>query len=180
MLPLVVLPAHHYRIFNPDQALSYSHARLPAGRAEVVPLAVGMPDMERAARFQAVNRILKGSRQELAERRISHVVILDRHDLAVFSLALIGHIVGRIGEQHIRFLSVHQDSNRLFIGAVAAQQAMPANLPEVAHYSDRRFLCDFRRHIINHLGTEAVLQDIYKILYFIIRVSGKLQVSINL
>ena len=51
-----------------------------------------------------------------------------------------GDVVGRVGENQVRFLPTHKCLNVRLVGGVAADEAVPADGPDVAALHKRCFL----------------------------------------
>lgn len=86
-------------------------------------------------RFYRCPYIRERSDEEGEERALGHVVI---HDSApgVFTLALVVHVIGRIGEHHVGFLPVHQGLD-VGGGAISAHEPVLSELVDVAALGSR-------------------------------------------
>ena len=86
--------------------------------------------------------------QELPELAFGHVVVLDFLAVA----ALVVDVVGRVGEQQVSQLAVHQSLHVLRAGAVTTHDPVVAQQPDVAPLGDR---------LLRRLCVEVVLFDLF-------------------
>ena len=96
VLPLVVLPPHHHRVFDPYKALPNTQHCITARTAKIVPLTVGVPNIKRRSRLHHRRGIGECVCEESAKRGIFHVIVFN-----LSGGALIVHIVRRVGEKQI-------------------------------------------------------------------------------
>ena len=150
MFPLVVLPAHYQTVLIPYETLAHGPAHIMTGSSEVEALAVSMPDIESSARTHDRIRSAEGVYEEFAKRRIFHVVILDGE--VVGCAARVVDIVGRIRQEQVGFVAVHQQCHVSLGGAVAAHESMSAELVDVTALDRGRFGNRFIVIILNSGG----------------------------
>lgn len=67
-----------------------------------------------------------------------------------------GDIIGRIGEYHIHGLTIQQGAIIIFRAGVAAEQPVPAQLPEIAHAADRNLRIQHRYNSIAIISSGRV------------------------
>lgn len=84
--------------------------------------------------------VLEGGLEELVELVASQVVVLDH--LPLFSVGVVrsdvAHAVGRVGEDHVRLLAVHQSGHVVGVGGVSAHENVVSELEDVACLGDWR------------------------------------------
>jgi len=104
------------------------HQRALGGGSEIEALAVGVPDVKGGARFHHAVGGGEGVGEELLEQRVGHVVVLD---LLAGALALVVHVVWRVGDEGIDDVCCHQLGYDGGVCAVSAYQAVLAQLVDV-------------------------------------------------
>jgi hypothetical protein len=104
VLPMVVLPSHNHRLLFPNKALAHGPARIFSSATEVVALRVCVPDIKHRASLHDCVRSNVSVTQKQAEAIVAHLVVLDSE--RVFGLALIRHVIWRIGQPHINKLAI--------------------------------------------------------------------------
>ena len=87
-----------------------------------------MPDVEGCAWLHAVVGILQGVREKCHEVLVCHVVIGDFH----LSLCLVVHVVWWVSYQQVCLFSVHESIEEFLLRAVATNEAVHAELVDVA------------------------------------------------
>ena len=133
MLPLVGRTPQHEAVLHPDAHAADVEARLLERAAEVEPLGIRVEDVGAAALSQMCGHIFERRQQEFIERRVTHAVVLD--GLAV--CALVGDVVGRVGDDKVGLEAVHEQSDIARVGSVAADHAVAAQRPDVARPHER-------------------------------------------
>ena len=140
--PLVVLPSEDKGILLPHKALADAQPDVVAGSAKVVPLRVGMEDVEARARLQRLFGKSERRPQELAELRILHRVVLYRQTVR----PLVGDVVRRVGQPQVRLRNANKPRNVGRACRVSThEEVIPKaiDLARVRHRHFRRF-----RHVI--------------------------------
>ena len=141
--PLVVLPSEDERVLLPHEALAHLEADVVAGPPEVVPLRVGVEDVERPAGLQRLLRHAERRTQELAELRVLHRVVPNRQTVR----SLVGDVVGRVGQPQVRLRNADEPRNVGRACRVPAHEEVVPKAVDFAHARHRRF-----RHVRRVVG----------------------------
>ena len=96
-----------------------------------------MADVQGTAGLHHLAERTKGFLQKSLEVRVRHAVPFDLQPF--LRVALVIHVVGRIGKHDIRCVARHQPIYIGLLRSVAAEHAMLPEQPEVASHRDRRF-----------------------------------------
>ena len=132
MLPLVVAVAENEAVLDPDETPVQAPSCLPEHGPERLTLRVCVENVRAGTGAAGIEGPAVCLKQELPELALRHVVVLDL--LAV--RALIIHVIGRVSEQQIGQLAVHQPLHVLRAGAVTAHDPVVAQQPDVAALGD--------------------------------------------
>ena len=128
MDPLVVLASEDERVLLPHETLADHEPDVVAGTAEVVALAVRVPDVERRAGGHVVLRALERALEEVAEGGVLHRVVHDGHPGAAF----VGDVVRRVREPERGEVVPHQFRHVRLLRGVAAEKTVRAELIDFA------------------------------------------------
>ena len=139
--------AENEAVLDPDQTSVQAPACLPEHGPEGLALRVCVEYVRAGTGAAGLKGPTICLKQELPELAFCYVVVLDL--LAV--RALIVHVVGRVGEQQVGQLAVHELLHVLRAGAVAAHDPVFAQQPDVSPLGDR---------LLRGLCAEVVLLDL--------------------
>ena len=152
VLPLVRRAPQHQGLLLPDTAAGEVEPCSVKRLAEVQSLGIGMKHIDGGVVRHDLLRIGKGIEEEVEKLLRRHVVVFD------FSgAALVVHIVGRVGDDEVRLAVVHEGSVGFLFCAVAADESVPSQCPDVAGLRKGRLL-QFGIHI------EIVLPDVLAVI----------------
>ena len=148
MNPLIGAASQHQAVLLPDTAPGKVKARILECLTEVQPFGIRVPDIDAAVIGQVGMHTAIGGEQEVIKFLIAHVVV---HDLPRRLLYV--HVVGRIRQDQVGPIAIHQTGVNFFAGAVAADHPVLSDQPKVTQLAEDRLL-QFGIHI------EVVLVDL--------------------
>ena len=160
MLPLVRGATQHQRLLLPDTAAGEIEPSGIKRLAEIQPLGVGVEHIDGGIVRHDLLHIGKGIEEEVEKLLRCHVVVFD------FSgAALIVHIVGRVGDDEIRLAAFHEGGVGFLFCAVAADEPVPSQRPDVTGLREGRLLQLGIYIEIIFFGFNAVVKQLRQLLF---------------
>ena len=135
VLPLVRRAAQYQGLLLPDTTAGEVEPGGIKGFSEIQPLGVGMEHIDGRIVRHDLLHIGKGIEEEVEKLLRCHVVVFDFP-----GAALVVHIVGRVGDDEVCLATIHEDRVGFLFGAVAADESMPSQRPDVAGLREGRLL----------------------------------------
>ena len=141
MPPLIRRTPQHKGVLFPDTAPRKIEPGIVKCFSEVQALGIRMENIDGGILRHVLLHANKSGEQKLVEVLVRHVVIFD------FSSGFLHiHIVGWVGQNHIRQLSVHKDIVGFRLGGIATDEAVPPQQPNIAKFR-HGWLFQFLIHI---------------------------------
>ena len=141
VLPLVRGASQHEGLLLPDTAAGEIEPSSVKSLSEVQPLSVGVEHIDGGIVRHDLLHIGKGIKEEVEKLLRCHIVVFDFP-----GAALIVHIVRRVGNDEVCLATIHEGGVGFLFGAVAADEPMPPQYPDVARLRESRLL-QFSVHI---------------------------------